>query len=188
MGARRFNQATYFEWLCGFVENKYEPVAAGSHRLLLKRLYELEFYAVLERDSDRVYEGLDMRNRYDDTRMYPDDRPDRFAPCNMLEAMIAMCDAVEETTMANAQYGDRTAKWFWLMIENAGLDTLDDISYTHDTDDYITSVIARINERRYQANGDGSFFPLRNPRADMREVDLWYQFQWYITENFNGDW
>jgi hypothetical protein len=102
--------------------------------------------------------------------------------------MIAMCDDLETNVMSNDIYGNRFGKWFWMMIENCGLSFLNDAAYTHDADNYISAVIRRICDRQYEANGDGSFFPLRQPRADMRHVDLWYQLQWYITENFNGDW
>lgn len=189
MGARRiWNPPTYFEWLRNQVENEYEPYGAGTHRLLLRRLYELEFYATLDRDNDRIIDGMELRNLYDEERMYPDDREDRYAPCSMLEMIFAMCKYLEEHVMSNDLYGNRFGKWFWTMIENAGLAFLTDRSYSSDADNYVTAVVAKINDRKYDANGDGSFFPLRNPRADMRNVDLWYQCQWYITENFNGDW
>lgn len=188
MPARRFNQVSYFDWLLMMCENSYEPGGAGTHKLLLRKLYDLEFYATLDRDNDRISHGLDLRNKYDNYRMYPWEDKERYKPCSVLEVMISMCDYLETHIMSNELYGNRFGKWFWTMVENAGLSFLDDKSYTFDADDYITMVINRICDRRYEANGDGSFFPLREPRKDMRDVDLWYQMQWYITENFNGDW
>lgn len=189
MPARRFNPIGYFDWLLTWVEGPYEPGGAGTHRLLLKKLYELEFYATLERDNDRIQVGLELRNRYDaECRIIPWDDEERYSTCSVLEVMIAMCDDLETNVMSNDIYGNRFGKWFWMMIENCGLSFLNDAAYTHDADNYISAVIRRICDRQYEANGDGSFFPLRQPRADMRHVDLWYQLQWYITENFNGDW
>ena len=199
MPARVIHQPlTYFNWLLEKVENEYEPGGAGSHRLLLRKLYEIEFYATLERDNDRLYDGLDMRNGYDNYiqegfgyfvgKDYILTEAQRNAPCSVLEMMVGMCEYFENHVMSNDIYGNRFGKWFWMMLENAGLTFLNDASYTHEADDYIASVIRRICDRRYEANGDGSFFPLRNPKRDMRTVDLWYQLQWYVTENFNGDW
>lgn len=190
MPARRLNNPlSYFDWLLMWVENSYEPGGAGTHKLLLRKLYELEFYATLERDEDRIRNGLDLRNQYsDECCVIPWDDEERYSTCSVLEVMIAMCDDFEANVMSNDIYGNRFGKWFWAMIENCGLGFLNDAAFTHDAGNYIAAVMRRICDRRYEANGDGGFFPLRHPRGDMRKVDLWYQLQWYVTENFNGDW
>lgn len=189
MPARRLDSISYFEWMLSMIENSYEPGGAGTHRLLLRRLYEMEFYATLDRDNDRIRDGLDLRNIYDEEcRIIPWDDDERYSTSNVLEVMVAMCYHFEKNVMSNELYGNRFGKWFWTMIENAGLSYLNDANYTHDTDNYIAAVIRRICDRQYEYNGDGSFFPLRNPRGDMRKTDLWYQLQWYVTENFNGQW
>lgn len=190
MPARRIsNPVGYFEWLLMWVENSYEPGGAGTHKLLLRKLYEMEFYATLDRDNDRIRNGLDLRNRYsDECCIIPWDDAERYSTCSVLEVMIAMCDDFEANVITNDIYGNRFGKWFWTMLENCGLTCITDAAYNNDSDNYIAAVMRRICDRRYEANGDGGFFPLRHPRADMRNVDLWYQLQWYVTENFNGDW
>lgn len=189
MPARKLDPISYFDWMMEKVENSYEPGGAGTHRLLLRRLHELEFYTVLPRDEDRIQDGLDMREDYsNDCRIIPWDDAERYSPCSMLEIMVSMCWRFETNVMSNDLYGNRFGKWFWMMIENCGLSFLNDRSYTYDADNYVAAVMRRICDRSYEANGDGSFFPLREPRGDMRKTDLWYQLQWYVTENFHGDW
>jgi hypothetical protein len=38
-------------------------------------------------------------------------------------------------------------------------------------------------DREYNPDGsNGGLFVLKNPRADLRETEIWYQAMWYLTE------
>ena len=36
--------------------------------------------------------------------------------------------------------------------------------------------------REYEPNGRGGLFTVNNSPADMRTVEIWYQFMWYLNE------
>jgi hypothetical protein len=37
-------------------------------------------------------------------------------------------------------------------------------------------------ERKYDPNGYGGLFPLRCPKHDQREIEIWYQFNEYLED------
>jgi len=39
--------------------------------------------------------------------------------------------------------------------------------------------------RRYSKTGKGGLFPLKHPKKDQTEVEIWYQMQQYVMENFD---
>ena len=50
--------------------------------------------------------------------------------------------------------------------------------------DIVADAMAAIIWRTYDSNGYGGLFPLRNPREDQRKVELWYQLNAYLLEQF----
>ena len=48
----------------------------------------------------------------------------------------------------------------------------------------IDDILDRWIERKFSRNGKGSPFPLKKPKKDQRKVELWYQMQGYICENY----
>jgi hypothetical protein len=49
-------------------------------------------------------------------------------------------------------------------------------------EDKIEETLDRVIWRTYNFNGRGGIFPLRRPRQDQRDVELWYQLNAYIIE------
>ena len=95
--------------------------------------------------------------------------------------ILALAIRCEETIMDNPDYGDRTGQWFWGMLSNLGLARM--------TDDVFNEkiAIARIYdfmERRYEPDGRGGLFYIRNCPEDLRNVEIWTQLCWYL-DNFN---
>ena len=82
--------------------------------------------------------------------------------------------------MHNPELGDRTGQWFWTMIANVGLGSQNDLNYDPA---YVDSCIEIFVRRQYDADGsNGGLFILQNPRRDLREVEIWYQAMWYLSE------
>lgn len=81
--------------------------------------------------------------------------------------------------MSDPDIGDRTGKWFWIMLTNLGLDGMTDMRYRQ----HIVDVrVARFLERNYAPDGTGGLFVARHCPEDMRTVDIWYQLMWYLDE------
>lgn len=167
----------YFEWM-------YELVCNGrfakdiSYRKLLMHLHSVEFTYTIRRDSGRASDGIDLRYRFpyeyvgvEDVGRYID------SPCSVLEMMLALAIRCEETIMDNPAYGDRTGQWFWTMISNLGLNSMEDSRYNRQ---YVDKVIDRFLNREYEPNGKGGLFMIRGCKDDLRNVEIWFQMCWFL--------
>jgi hypothetical protein len=76
---------------------------------------------------------------------------------------------------------DRAQDWFWEFLENLDLSGFDDSEEIDPAD--VAEILDRFIWRTYNRNGEGGIFPLKNPRSDQRDVELWYQLAAYIREN-----
>ncbi len=79
--------------------------------------------------------------------------------------------------MANPDKGNRTGQWFWSMVESLGLSGMTD--YQFDAI-FVDSVISCFLERQYQQNGAGGLFTVNRRGQDLRNVEIWYQMNWYL--------
>ena len=93
--------------------------------------------------------------------------------------MVALSLRCEEQIMRDYDIGDRTCVWFWGMIRSLGLEEMEDRYFQEKAADYI---IQRFLDRGYKSNGEWGLFTVRNPRRDMRDVEIWYQMCWYLNE------
>ena len=85
--------------------------------------------------------------------------------------------------MSNSKYGNRTADWFWLMIDNLGLTNMTNSEFDQE---YVLKVLERWLKREFEPNGAGSPFPMKHPPCDMTGVDIWRAFGWYMNENYSS--
>ena len=168
----------YFDWLYNIVcKNRF---ARGiSYRRLLRYLFDTEFTYSIPKDSNRAKDGVRLRYRFEDDwdSYFPQD--ERMEPCSILEMMIALAIRCEETIMDNPSVGDRTKQWFWGMIKSLGIGDMDD---DHFDILLVENVIDRFLERNYEPNGKGGLFTLNHCDRDLRDVEIWYQLNWYLDE------
>ena len=171
----------YLNWLCDFVCDKRSKKAFSK---LLYILYETDFYAVLDRDNNRVADGLELRRRFLEENGYDVSLEDNIFQdkrCSVLELMVALAIRCEDNLMTNPDIGDRTSKWFWVMLHNLRLDGMTDNTIDENEVNYILTVFI---DRQYDYDGWGGLFTVQNPRRDMREVEIWYQMCWYLSETY----
>lgn len=167
----------YFDWLCRFVvNNKKKPM--NTYRQLLTILHDTTFEPNILHDSNRMYDGLDLRKRYsrNNSTEYISDRP-----CSILEMMVALSLRMEEQIMDDPDIGNRTSLWFWTMIRNMGLFSYSDDKMTVRTMNNVRKKLRAFNDRDYQPNGRGGLFIVKNCDKDMRDVEIWYQMCWYLN-------
>ena len=169
----------YFDWMYGLVcDTKYPKKL--SYRKLLNFLHNIDFTYQLAMDSNRFEDGIELRyrfgneNRYDCSVIasYLDD-----SPCSVLEMLIALSIRLEEHIMDDPEIGDRTGQWFWNMITNLGLGSMDDRKFNENR---VEDIVTRFLERQYEPNGQGGLFTLENCHYDLRKVEIWYQACWYL--------
>lgn len=173
----------YFNWLYNIV--CHDRFSNGiSYRKLLSYLYYTNFRYTIKRDENRACDGVDLRLRYYDyvhnsggdvfwIERYLDGRP-----CNVLETMVALAIRCEEDIMDDPRIGDRTSQWFWEMIVNLGVGSMTDDRFD---ERYVEEVIETFLNRKYEPDGRGGLFTVRNCDTDLRKVEIWYQLCWYLN-------
>ncbi len=168
----------YFEWMYQLVYNNRRL----SYRKLFSYLHNVEFIYIIEMDGNRAEDGIDLRYRFGYEQGYDspmiatllDNRP-----CSVLEMLIALAIRCEEHIMNDPDIGNRTGQWFWNMIINLGLGSMDDSMFDKN---YVEDVISRFLYRKYKRNGEGGLFTVEHCKSDLRTVEIWYQMCWYLDE------
>lgn len=165
MERRSNNERVYFDWLASKIDR-------GNDRSLIRKLYRSDFYPLVPNDDNRAIDGIKLRERFEDEENLDIGRLLKQG-CTVLEMLIALAERMDDI-LYEGRYGSQIKKWFWELIDNLALEDDSDIDL----------IIRKLVERKYLRNGKGGLFPLKNPRGDQRNVELWYQMAQYIEENF----
>ena len=167
----------YFEWMCSKIIRPGHP-----YNKLLHRLHEIPFTYILPMDENRMTDGYDLRYRFGHEAGIPDaiivnalDQDE----CSVLEMMAALCIRCEESIMDDPDIGNRTSEWFVNMIKTLGLGGMTDDGYDEGYVDYRIDIFLR---GRYAPDGNGGLFRLKHCTDDLRNVQIWYQMNWYLNE------
>ena len=166
----------YFDWLCELIDSRRFSKHI-SYRKLLMHLHDIEFTWLIPMDDNRADDGIQLRRRFALVRRDISLSDYILGPCSVLEMMVALTIRYEETIMDDALMGNRTGQWFWGMIHNLGLSAMTDSEFDRE---YVDEVIARLLNREYEPDGKGGLFTVRNCAHDLRTVEIWCQFNWYI--------
>lgn len=133
--------------------------------------WDIEYVPTIPNDKNRRQDGIDLRALYvrDTSNGLP-----ALGECSILEFLIALSMRLNEQDYDHSM-PDRYGAWFWILIDNLGI--IEGESPT------IRQAFERINTRDYAFDGYGGLFPLKQPRQDQREIEVWYQMQAYLMEN-----
>lgn len=166
----------YFKWMFDLMcKERYENV---SFKKLFVLLHSKEFRFTISYDENRYNDGIDLRYRFSMFDGFEDAMEYLDGPCSVLEMMVALALRCEETIMDDPAYGDRTAQWFWDMIVSLGLGGLtDDVI----DESYVDFVLERFLDRKYEPDGRGGLFTIRNSIHDLRHFEIWDQLNWYLN-------
>lgn len=174
-------RSRYFDWMYHLVCNdKYYKRL--SYQKLLRCLDDIEFTYTMELDGNRAADGIDFRYRFGYENGYSIEEIEQgldYGPCSVLEMMVALAFRVEEQIMDDPMYGNRIGQWFWSMIVSLNLGSQWDDNF----DEYrVRHAIERFLNRDYERNGKGGLFTLEKPHKNLRNVEIWTQFMWYLNE------
>lgn len=176
-------QTQYYQWLCDLIFS----TGRRRYKRLLKFLYGVEFTYIIDFDENRLEDGLSLRYRFGDVIGYSDEFVSAMfvdTPCSLLEVMIALSIRCEEHIMDDPDVGNRTAKWFWGMIDNSGLGQLtDDIFSIRKAEPIVDTIL----NRTYSPCGEGGLFSTQDCDQDFRTIELWYQLMIYLNEYMEED-
>lgn len=166
----------YFQWICSVVCDKRHPMY--RYERLLYALHDREFTFMMDMDENRAADGIDLRNRFVHEFGCFHHRGFDTGPCSVLEMMVALSIRCEEHIMDDPEIGNRTGEWFWLMIDNLDLMSMDNDNFNVA---YVDEVIDIFLAREYHPNGRGGLFPAPSFGYDMRTIDIWYQMMRYLN-------
>lgn len=161
---------TYYDWLKDQVElfdNR------GRSDALLCELHSITYIPMLTLDKNRECDGLELRDIYDKEYDGYEVTFQVDTPCSMLEFLVALARRMNYIYARDNE--NTTSRMFWLMINNVGLSI-------NSTEEEINRTMERIIRRDYGANGEGNLFPLKMPRDNQRNVEVWYQMNQYLIE------
>lgn len=166
-------QDEYFEWI-------YQKVEGKKYRDLLETIHSIPFYYIIPMDDNRLIDGVCTRYRFASEVGIPDfviDKKFDKNVCSVLEVMIGLSFRIEDTIMADADFGDRTSMWFWMMVRSLGLYEQTNNNYD---DSYVREVIRKLLAREYEPSGAGSLFLVNDETKDMRVYEIWYQMSLFF--------
>ena len=167
---------TYLDWL----KNQIEYFDGPSHNILLEHLYTLSFTPRINRDINRESDGIRLRDEYFVDGV--DEESIIDTPCSFLEFLIGLARRMNYIYSRIDE--DRTRDCFWMMIDNLELTCFDDryLSRAPGRIRAITEAVNIVVDRTYEEDGSGGLFPLKHPRENQRNVEIWYQMQQYLNE------
>lgn len=172
----------YFDWLYSIIADK-----RVRFRELCRALHDREFVYTIPMDANRYEDGIDLRYHFGRDKHIPDATISAVldvAPCSVFEMMVALAYRCEDNIMYSFDEGGRTSEWFQVMLKSLGLYSMNDDVGVDER--YFNMAIDRFLNREYQPNGKGGLFLLKNCIHDLRDVEIWYQAMWYLTET-EGD-
>lgn len=163
-------EESYFNWLCAKVRDPYATIYLD----LLRILHRTEFVWVLPYDENRAMDGMDLRSYFvTETGLDPDPNWSH-TPCSVLEMLLGLANQLEFLT------DTPTREWFWTFMTNLKLDEYRQVS---DEDlPVIEDILYAFVWRTYAYDGRGGIFPLRWPKRNQREHEIWHQLGDYLEE------
>lgn len=165
---------SYLDWLI----DKTGPIGT-NFEIMLETLHKIEYVPMVPNDDNRGVEGLTLREEFtaETGEVCPLE-----SDCTLLEMMLALAVRINEVAY-DYNDPDKSAYWFWAMIANLKLDQFPDVHVDPLAPNAIRMVALRVVNRTYRADGYGGLFPLKRPPNDQREVEIWYQMQYWLDEN-----
>lgn len=170
----------YFKWLV----ERIDDGRARDYRMLLCELFHTIFTYSIPRDHNRATDGTDLRYIYAnaigaDPEFWRDFMP---VECTMLEMMVALAIRWDDSIMFEADRGPRPGILFWIMVENTGLDYFSDRNFDKNK---VSGIIEKVINRTYGIDGKGGLFVTKDRKIDMREMEIWYQLNYFMESYLN---
>lgn len=165
-------RSKYFKWLYSLIRSS--DYDSWNHKKLLKILYDTEFYSEVEDDKNRIEDAYDLRDNF---YFYEAQAEDTLGRPSVFEVLVALARRIDDDIMWDENVGDRTAIWFWMMIENLGL--LDETDDCFDRE-RVVDTLGQFLKRNYGRNGEYSLFP---EKENLTNMSIWEQMGHYFVKN-----
>ena len=177
----KYAESRYKKWIENKIELDRAPYYLYSDVIWLLDI--IEFYATMPLDENEIDHVEKMRENYGFKELAE-------KPVTVLEVMLSLAIRCEINIMQTPEFADRTAKWFWAMFHNLGLDKYRDRKLKEQNDypgsyEEIEAIIFDFLDRNYDHDGHGNIFTVENCRYNMREKSLWMQLNIWLSVNYH---
>jgi len=173
----------YLDWLIDQVALLDSLNPARTYKLLVEQMHRIEFFWSVPNDDNRIADGVDLRLEFLNS-IGATERDGNFMEvnCSVMEMLVALCRRLA------FQSGKDEYFWFRQLLDNIGIGIYNDEAYMRliDATETIDLAWHEVIHRKYRANGRGGLFPLKHPRKNQKEVEIWYQMSAYLLENNYG--
>lgn len=172
----------YFKFLKSLVGEEWEGV---SYSILLRLLFQSEFYWIIDMDENRAMDGKNLRWEF--ARCFEKGERDDIleeleGPASDLEVIIGVAKRMDDD-LWNGQ--NRERKWFWELISNL---KLDQICVTSKNVELLENTffhqMKKWHDRDFGKNGEGSLFPGKNFSKNGKNAEIWVQMRTYLNTNY----
>lgn len=173
---------SYLSWLCS-IAGAENNAFGNRYYILFKTLHEIPFTVIIDRDNNRLNDALKLREMFKDNTCYAIYDCIDALPVSFLELLISLALRME-FIISSSEDIDETCKWVWILLENLNLEWFDDITWDDNSEVEVHYICQRVMDRTYEFDGKGGIFPLKACKDDLRGVELWYQMNYFLNENF----
>lgn len=180
---------SYYEWMAYIINVDEQEGTDGfkkSYWHLIRDLYRKEFYWTVDHDDNRVGDVSSLREAYMENIGY-DVIGLLDHSVSVFEVLLSISYRIAHITddLTDNSTAEHACEWFWHLVRNLDLWQYNDDEYVEKgTHTKVLQIIDKLLDRTYEPDGCGGLFPLLHPDKDQRTVEIWYQMQAYINENF----
>lgn len=167
----------YHRWLISLVDNSSCELYL-NYSSLLGAMDSIEYVPKHRLDSNRVIDGIEMRDKYDgyfNSNGKGTDVSEILAskPCSILECLVALCTRYSENVAVDAGEKSIAPLLFYEILTNLGLlDASDDRYLSQNDDDLVHKLMCVLHV--------GTYFDVKN----AKNMDVWSQCGKYVFDNF----
>ena len=168
----------YRDWLISLVNDRKQ-----DYTQLLRELYSIDFYSLVNYDEDRGKDGLMLREEWVKGSRFKGSLS-AFGVANVLEVLIGIARRMEFHLFGTRYYNDWDyVNIFWDLINNLGLyEIYGDVS--RDTFDEIRQKVTHFLERDYFRHKNGNIFVFENNPKNLQKLNIWDQMAIYMREKW----
>lgn len=164
----------YVGWLCSQIQPRR---TSKTYDELYELLWTTEFMSFVDNDINRISDALELWVEFFHYKGLEVEYEHVLGErCSVLELIVSLSRRLA------FQAGGEQEQWAFQLITNLGLDHLSG-QITRNNLVKAQQILDDFIWRNYESNGVGGLFPLKAPREDQTEVEIWYQMHAYIEEN-----
>ncbi len=166
----------YLQWLYSQVGPVKTRRSSDTYWNILRIMFQKEFIWFVPNDDNRLEDGRELRHEFiEELGLTQVDKLWMDLGCSFLELLIGLSRRLA------FEAGGEPRDWFWHLMNNLELDIYADNILIPEK--RVDDILDKVIWRTYRKDGGGGLFPLRHPREDQTQVELWYQLSAYLQEN-----